>query len=88
MVASYLSRLVAPESSPGSNAQQLADDEAVISKYNMGELINYCLRVHDPGWDESNPDNTQTVEGMINVRFVRVSLPTANTSYSGYFSSA
>jgi hypothetical protein len=57
------------DGSTGTNedAHHLAEDEAIISNLNMWQLINHCLRTHDPSWDDEDPRNIEKVEEMVNV---------------------
>ncbi|KIM20198.1 hypothetical protein M408DRAFT_30570 [Serendipita vermifera MAFF 305830] len=48
-----------------SSGPELAEDEAVISKLYMAQLIHYCFRSYDPTWDDEDVENVDRVESMV-----------------------
>ncbi|PVF96161.1 Pkinase-domain-containing protein [Serendipita vermifera] len=62
----WLNGFYGNDSAPrNEEVQQLAEDEAIISSLNMWQLINHCLRTHDPTWDEEDPRNVEKIDDMV-----------------------
>jgi hypothetical protein len=49
------------------DTQQLASDEAIISRQNMQQLINYCFSTYDSSWDDAQSDNAARVDALVEV---------------------
>jgi serine/threonine-protein kinase TTK/MPS1 len=47
------------------DTQRLASDEAIISRQNMHQLINYCFNTYDSSWDDAHPDNAARVDALV-----------------------
>ncbi|KAG8798245.1 Dual-specificity kinase, spindle pole body (SPB) duplication and spindle checkpoint function [Serendipita sp. 398] len=57
-------------STVNSNVQRLAEDEAVISTYQITELLNFCMPQLVPSWDGRSVANARKLQLLAEVRFL------------------